>query len=57
MSKTKRKGPRRDFETRPMERHRPKRQCDGCREWFEQDEVEPDIELGRILGYFCGGCI
>jgi hypothetical protein len=58
MSKTKRKTPRREFETAPMTRHLRKRRCDGCGEWFEPEEISEDRDVeGRVLGRFCGGCI
>lgn len=58
MSKTKRKNPRREFETNPLERHTVKRRCDSCNLWFPEDEVYEDIPDGRgHRGYFCGGCI
>jgi Pyruvate/2-oxoacid:ferredoxin oxidoreductase delta subunit len=57
MSKTKRKTPRREFETRPLERHIPKRRCEQCGLWFPEEEVFEDLETGRSRGWFCGGCI
>jgi hypothetical protein len=58
MSKTKRKTPRREFETRPLERHVPKRRCESCGEWFPLEDIQQDTdEKGRSLGFFCGGCI
>ena len=58
LSKTKRKTPIRGFETRPLERHVPKRQCDSCREWYLPEEISQDRDdAGRVTGWFCGGCI
>lgn len=58
MSKTKRKVPKRQYETRPLERHIVKRRCEGCGEWFPPEEIEQDHdEAGRSTGFYCGSCI
>jgi hypothetical protein len=44
---------------KPVKKHVKRVLCDGCGEWYPEDEVsvEVDAVTAKVVGRFCGDCV